>query len=97
MNDTTTQKHHTIGDPNRYVLDSQGNVEWYDTITLCLERADGVIDLAVGYSRDVEKLNIRSHTMPVILQSIQKELDDIRHVLHQWHDAGLPEERVGSE
>jgi hypothetical protein len=73
------------GDPNRYVLDEQGNIEFYDSLTLLLERADAGIDLAVESSRSD---SIRPDTMEVHLHSVQADLDDIRYLLQQWYKAG---------
>jgi len=32
MNGTSTQKRSTIGNPNRFCIDSEGNVQWFDTL-----------------------------------------------------------------
>lgn len=93
-NDQPTQEPRTIGDTNRFVIDSEGNVQWYDTLTVCLERADATIDLAISHERDSDaQPGIRPGTVTAALYGAQRELDDIRYVLHQWADAGLPEER----
>ena len=63
----------TISDPGRYSIDSQGNVGWYDTITLCLERADATIDLALSYEQEVNKRSgIRPLTITAALQGARQ-------------------------
>ena len=50
-----------------------------------------MIDLALSYERNrAKQTGTRPPTMYTVLCSAQQELDDIRHVLHQWYNAGMP-------
>jgi hypothetical protein len=83
-----TESNRQIGNPNRYVLDEQGNIEYYNSLTLLLERADAGIDLAIGIA-ETEPSKLRPGTMASNLYAVQAELDDIGHLLREWWKAEL--------
>ena len=79
-----TETQQFIGDPGRFSVGPDGKIDFYDAITLCLERAGGMIDLAMDYERKDSRPEIRQRTMTSVLQGAQQELDDVRHLLRMW-------------
>ena len=77
----------TIGSIDRFVIDASGNVDYFESGMLALERATAVSDLLCAKTLGLPgmRASLRTHTLSDIAYLLLAELDDVKALIGTYH------------
>ena len=84
----TTTEAKTIGHPDRFAYNEDGTVDWQTSVSQCLDRARGMVDMIYAYASSNRGAfpELFDNSLESQLHAIQAELQDVGKLVEDWHN-----------